>query len=270
METGKTNGGEIQTLIGRSSNLFDLTGRVALVVGGASGLGAAISCGLAVHGARVAIADLDEERAGRVASEIRDAGHDTHSLKADVRRPLEVEAAVNGVVEWGGSLDIVFNVAGVADRRPVLDVEPEAFRQVLAVNLDGLYACARAAGRVMVSQRWGKLINVASIFGHVAAPNYAAYCASKGGVIQLTKVLAHEWAEHNVQVNALSPAHIRTPLAQPSFDNPVTARWISERILRGKPGEPWEIIGPAVFLASDASNFVTGTSLVVDGGWLAG
>lgn len=269
-ETGVTGTVELRTALERSAGLFDLTGRTALVVGGASGLGTAIGCGLAVHGARVAVADLSLEGSERVSEEIRRAGYEACPFEVDVRESDRIDAVVDAVAEWGGSLDITFNVAGINDRKPALELEPEAFEKVLSVNLDGLYACARAAGRVMVPQGRGKVINVASTFGHVAARNQAAYAASKGGVIQLTKVLAHEWAEHGIQVNALSPGHIRTPLSRPVLDDPVTGRWVAERMLRGKAGEPWEVIGPAIFLASEASNFVTGTSLAVDGGWLAG
>ncbi|MCW3101313.1 MAG: family oxidoreductase [Chthonomonadaceae bacterium] len=261
----------VRELVAASRGLFDLRGRVALVVGGAEGLGQAIACGLAMSGAKVAIADLDGELARDTAERIAGAtSAATTSLTLDVRDEQRVDEVVGAAAEWGGSLDIAFNLAGINDRRPALELGLADFTRVLDVNLMGLYSCCRAIGRRMVPQGRGKLINVASIFGHVAARDQAAYAASKGGVVQLSRVLAHEWAEHGIQVNSLSPAHIRTRLAAPVLDDPATSAWVGSRILRGEPGEPWEIIGPALFLAGDASNFVTGTSLVVDGGWLAG
>jgi len=263
---------EVTGLAAQAAGLFDLSGRTAVTVGGASGLGAAISAGLAVHGAAVAVADLDEARATEVAEAIAEAtGARTTALALDVRDEASVEAGIAAAAGWGGSLDVAFNLAGINDRRPVLELEREAYERVLDVNLLGLYACCRAEGRLMTAQAdGGRIVNVASIFGHVAAANQAAYASSKGGVVQLTKVLAHEWAKANVQINALCPAHIRTPLAVPVLDDEQTGAWVRSRILRGEAGEPWEIIGPALFLASRAASFVNGSSLIVDGGWIAG
>jgi NAD(P)-dependent dehydrogenase (short-subunit alcohol dehydrogenase family) len=256
--------------MGRARTLFDLRERSALVVGGASGLGAAIACGLAANGARVVVADRDEAGAGELAEGLRERGAAAIATRLDVREEPTISTALDATVAWAGGVDIAFNLAAINDRRPALELSVADFQRVIDVNLIGTYACARLIGERMVAQGHGKLINVASIFGHVAASNQSAYAASKGAVIQLTRVLAHEWAPHNVQVNALSPAHIRTPLSAPVLDDPRTAEWVSGRILRGTAGETWEIMGPALFLASDASSFMTGGSLIVDGGWLAG
>lgn len=263
-------GREVEQILRRTRGLFDLSGRVALVVGGASGLGLAIAAGLAAHGAAVAVADRDREGAEAVATALAGEAGGAIASHLDVLDGPSIATAIEAVLDWGGKLDVAFNVAGINDRRSALDLDVESFKRVLAVDLIGLYACSRAIGARMVAAGGGSLVNVASIFGHVAAPNQAAYAASKGGVLQLTKVLAQEWAPHGVRVNALSPAHVRTPLAAPVLDDPDLGAWVRSRIARGEPGEPWEIVGPAVFLAAEASSFITGASLVVDGGWLAG
>lgn len=247
---------------------FDLSGRVALVTGGASGLGCAMVWGMACYGADVVIADIRIHEAREVAKEVEThLGQRALPVRADVTDEMQVKKMVEETLQRFQTIDICVNNSGINFRKPVLDMPVEEFERVLATNVRGTFLCAKEVGGVMVNNRRGKMINVASIFGHVAAPTQAAYASSKGAVVQLTKVLALEWAPYNVQVNALSPAHVNTPLTQQ------LAPELREGILNQNPqqrfAEPEEIIPAAVFLASRASDFVTGTSLLMDGGWTA-
>jgi NAD(P)-dependent dehydrogenase (short-subunit alcohol dehydrogenase family) len=168
-----------------------------------------------------------------------------------------------------GHVDILVNNAGINIRKPVMELSPEEFRQVLSTNLDGYFLCARAFGKTLVSQRSGKVINISSIMGRVALANQAAYASSKGAIEQLTKVLAIEWATANVQVNAIAPTYFETDLTRPLFEDAERHDFIQARTPMGRWGQPHELAGAVIFLASGASDYVTGHTLVVDGGWTA-
>ena len=249
--------------------LFDLSGRTAFVTGGASGIGRALGLGFARFGADVAVVDLNPERAEAVAGEIRAIGRRAEPVTADVTRWEDVQWAVDRVRELFGRIDICVNSAGGNIRKPILEMDPDEWERLLALNLTGTWHGCKAVGAVMVEQRRGKVINLASIMAHVTAGVNSAYCASKGGVLQLTRALAVDWAPHNVQVNCISPTYIRTPLTSRYQQDEAGMRYLNERSPIGRFGEPWELIGPAVFLASDASGLVTGHSLLADGGWTA-
>lgn len=251
------------------ARLFDLAGRVALVTGGASGLGRAIGLGLARFGAAVVVADLHAESAARVADEIRAFGGRANALSADVTRWEEVQRLAELAIEPFGPIDVCVNSAGGNVRGQILDLHPDDWRFVIDLNLAGTWHTCKAIGAQMVARRRGKMINVASIYGHVAIDGNSAYAASKGGVVQLTRALAVEWAPHNVQVNCLAPTYINTPLTRPIQEDAARLEQLNARSPIHRFGEAWELIGPAVFLASDASGLVTGHSLLVDGGWTA-
>ena len=176
---------------------------------------------------------------------------------------------IAGVTADDGRLDILVNNAGINIRKPVLELAPEEYRQVLATNLEGYFLCARAFGRHLVGQGSGKVINISSIMGRVALANQAAYASSKGAIEQLTKVLAIEWAPRNVQVNAIGPTYFETDLTRPLFEDEERHDFITGRTPMGRWGQPHELAGAVIFLASDASNYVTGHTLMVDGGWTA-
>ena len=249
------------------AEIFSLEGQRAIVTGAASGLGKAIALGFAHFGADVACLDVDLEGARETAGMIPDLGRESSAVRVDVRDWESVRSSAEEVRSWAGRVDAAVNVPGINRRKPVLELEPEEFREVLDVNVRGLFHCAKAFGGLMVPNGRGKIINMASIFGLIAMERQAAYASSKGAVVQLTRALALEFAPHNVQVNAL--AYFTTPLVRQIMEDHEWYEDVVRRVPQGRFGEVWEIVGPAVFLASRASSFVTGATLLVDGGWTA-
>ncbi len=246
------------------NGLFDLTGRRALVTGGGSGLGRGMAAALVGAGATVALVGRSE----RVEEAARELGGD--AVRADLADRVELPVAFERAVGLLGGLDILVTAHGTTRRGPALDLDAAAWDDVLATNLTSVFELCRLAGRLMVEARRGKIVTVASMLSFSGGFEVSPYAASKGGVAQLTRALANEWAPHGVNVNAIAPGYFRTELTAPIWrDDPERSAEIVGRLPAGRWGEPADLAGATVFLASAASDYVHGIVLPVDGGWLA-
>ncbi len=247
---------------------MDLTGKVAVVTGGGQGLGLWMALGLAHAGADVFIAELNPETGRRAAEEVKSLGRRSLFQECDVRKVDSIQAMIERVVREWGRIDILVNNAGINIRKTVAEAEPKDFDEVVAVNLRGVYFCAQAAGKVMIRQKQGKIINIASAGGilvRAGVPN-SVYALTKAGVIMMTKSMAEEWSRHNVNVNAVAPGYFETPLVAPRMKDPKIRQAILDSTPMNRLGGAEDIIGPVVFLASEAAGFITGACLSVDGG----
>ena len=250
---------------------FDLHGKVAVVTGAGSGLGRAIAVALARHGADVAVTELPEKTAlaAETVAEVVASGRRASAIPLDVTDLGSIDALVPAVVRSLGRLDILVNNAGLNIQRHALEVTEQDWDRVLDVNLKGLFFCSQAAGRHMVGNGGGCIVNIASQMGLVGYWRRAAYCSSKAGVVNLTRVLAIEWAAHGITVNAIAPTFVLTPLTAPMFEDAEFKADVLARIPLGRLADPDDIANAAVYLASPAAKMVTGQTLAVDGGWTA-
>jgi NAD(P)-dependent dehydrogenase (short-subunit alcohol dehydrogenase family) len=259
----------------KTANFFDLTGRTALITGAASGFGRSIAIGFAEYGCQAAVADLDLAKVEETAHMVCETGVRCLPLQVDVAQPDSILEMVRQAEEHFGRLDILVNSAGISQHDPAELTPLETWDRVLDVNLRGTFLCCQAVGRIMLRQERGSIINFSSIAGVVGMGRGTnAYCASKGGVNALTKQLALEWASRGIRVNAIAPCQFMTPgleevMQDPQFEREALMKTWTANIPLGRIGEQDEIVGPALFLASDASSMVTGVVLPVDGGYLA-
>ena len=247
---------------------FGLRDKVALVTGSSQGLGRAMARALAQSGADVIINGRDAAKLAPVAKEIESLGVKITAVAADLGRRADVERLIAQAIAWQGHLDILVNNAGIIRRTPAADYSDADWDAVIDVNLNGVFTACRAAGKHMLARGSGKIVNIASLLTFSGGITVPAYAASKGAVGQLTKALSNEWSGRGVQVNAIAPGYMRTDNTAALQRDEVRNRQILERIPAARWGEPNDICGAAVFLASAASNYIHGHVLVVDGGWM--
>lgn len=248
---------------------FDLQGQVALVTGAARGIGNACALALAHAGADVALGLRDIQTGGELASQIEGMGRRVLSLQMDVTRLDEIQAAIDTTVAHFGRLDILVNNAGLGPSNLAENVREEDFDLTVAVNLKGTFFTSQAAGRVMIKQNYGRIINLGSQAGLVALPTESIYCMTKAAISHLTKCLAVEWGQYNITVNAVGPTFINTPGTAEALEDNAFRTDVLSRIALGRIGEPMEVASAVVFLASPAASLITGDTLLIDGGWTA-
>lgn len=251
------------------NELFDLSGKVAVVTGGGGGLGSAISLGLAGAGADVVPVDLTDESTSALASKIESLGRRTMRAAMDAADPEEVDAFVEALLGRMGRVDILINCVGMTIKKPILELSVDQWNAVQDANLKAVYITGSAVARAMKDQDGGSIVNMASMGSFVGIRTSAPYCAAKGGVLQLTKVMAQEWAPYGIRVNAIAPGFFNTRLFDGIRSKPEQYKRVLDRIPLGRIGEPSELVGAVVFLTSQASAYITGVCLPVDGGYLA-
>ncbi len=251
-------------------NLFDLQGKIVLITGSGAGLGEGYAHIFSEVGATVLCADINLDAVQKVALDITSQGGKAEAIKVDVTDQQSINAMVTEIISKHGRIDVLLNNAGVEDIAAFEDVTPAQYDKIHAVNLRGTFFVAQAVAREMKKSGGGKIINIGSLGSYIGLARSSVYCSTKGGVIQLSKTMALELAPDNIQVNCIAPGYYITPMTMPFYNDPKRRAWIEERIPLGRWGTVADLAGPMLFLASAASNYLTGVTINVDGGWLAG
>jgi gluconate 5-dehydrogenase len=249
-----------------ASKLFDLTGRRALVTGAGQGIGFSLARGLTQAGAEVILNDIDADRLTKAADTLRAEGATVHTLPFDVTAPDAVAAAIDGFESGTGPIDILVNNAGMQFRAPLEEFPADRFDFMMRLNLNSVFYVGQAVARHMIPRQAGKIVNICSVQTALARPSIAPYTASKGGVANLTKGMATDWARHGLQINGLAPGYFKTELTSALVADEAFTAWLSNRTPAGRWGDVEELVGACVFLSSPASSFVNGHILYVDGG----
>ncbi len=248
---------------------FSLAGRVALVTGASRGIGQAMALALAEAGADMALVARSEDALRETANKIQDLGRRAISVPADVSQVASIQRVVDRVVEEYGRVDVLLNAAGTQARKPSLELTEQDWDRVADTNLKAVFFCSQAVAPHMMKQGKGKIVNVASLTSTIGIANVAVYAACKSGVLGLTRTLSTEWTRYGINVNAIAPGYFKTEMTRRLWENPEMNQWVLGRTPKDRWGELSDLKGAVVFLASDASDFVTGQMINVDGGWLA-
>jgi gluconate 5-dehydrogenase len=246
--------------------LFNLEGRLALITGSSQGIGLALAKGLAAHGAAVVINGRDRAKVDAAVAELREDGYTVHGSDFDVTDLEAVKAGVDKIEAEIGAIDILVNNAGMQFRAPLEDFPEDKWQLLLQTNISSVFYAGQSVAKHMIKRGRGKIINIASVQSELARPSIAPYTATKGAVRNLTRGMCTDWAKYGLQVNAIAPGYFKTPLNQALVDNPDFSSWLEKRTPSGRWGNVEELIGAAVFLASNASSFVNGQIIHVDGG----
>jgi len=247
---------------------FSLEGKVAIVTGGGTGIGRSIALQFAEAGADVVVGSRTLATLEKVAEEVKALGKRSLAVPIDITKKADIDSLVQKVMDEFGAIDILVNNAGRFLEERLIDTPEEHWDEIMNVDLKGHYLCSQAVARIMIAQKSGKVINIASDLGIRVAKDCGAYCIAKAGVLMLTKVLARELAPYNIRVNTVLPGLIRTPMSEGVWSNPESLKWWGDAALLGRIGEPDEIASAALFLASDASSYITGHTIFVEGGLL--
>lgn len=252
-----------------NSKMFDLTGKTALITGSGQGIGYALAEGLGQAGARVVLNGRDQGKLERAADKLHALGVEAAISVFDVTDPKAVAIAVDAIEGDIGSIDILINNAGIQRRAPLEDYPVETWHEIMRANVDSVFFVGQAVARHMIKRKRGKIINIASLQSEAARYSIAPYTATKGAVKNLTRGMCTDWARYGLQINAIGPGYFETPLNQALVDDPIFDQWLKTRTPAGRWGKVEELQGAAIFLASEASSFVNGQILYVDGGVLA-
>lgn len=252
-----------------SIKLFSLEGQTALITGSSRGLGNAIARGMAEAGARLVLNGLDRERLDVAAAVLRGNGHNVRTAAFDVTDETAVMAAFEALDAAGIEIDVLVNNAGIQLRKPMLDLSTDEWRSVIDTNLTSAFVVGREAARRMIPRKRGKIINIASLTSELARATVAPYTVAKGGIKMLTKAMTAEWAEHGIQANAIGPGYMLTDMNEALVTNPPFDAWVKGRTPARRWGRPEELVGAAIFLASAASDYISGQVIYVDGGMIS-
>ncbi len=250
-------------------NPFDVKGRIVLITGSSRGLGFVFATGFAQAGATVIVNGTNPGTVQQAVERIRQNGGQTKGYPFDVTNEAEVIQNIVAIEKNVGPIDVLINNAGIQRRAPLDELTMENWRAVIEVNLNAAFFLAQSIAKGMIKRKQGKIINITSLNAEAARPTIGNYCASKGGLTMLTKSMATEWGKYNIQCNAIGPGYFVTDLTQPLVDKPEFDAFVKQSVPLERWGDPVELIGPAIFLASAASNYITGRTIYVDGGWRA-